>query len=45
MDIKRGIDCAADAAVEALRGLSLPCSDGRALAQVGTVSANGAGVR
>ncbi len=41
MDIKRGIDKAVDAAVEALKSLSLPCADSRAIAQVGTVSANG----
>jgi len=41
MDIKRGIDKAVDAAVEELKLLSLPCEDSKAIAQVGTVSANG----
>ena len=40
MDIKRGIDRATDAVVEALKGLSKPCADSRAIAQVGTISAN-----
>lgn len=41
MDIKRGIDRAVDAAVEELKRISVPCGDSRAVAQVGTVSANG----
>ncbi len=41
MDIKRGIDQAVDVAVEELRQLSSPCADSKAIAQVGTVSANG----
>jgi len=41
MDIKRGIDRAIDAAVEELKRLSAPCKDNNAVAQVGTVSANG----
>jgi chaperonin GroEL len=41
MDIKRGIDKAVDAAVEELKRLSVPCEDSKAIAQVGTVSANG----
>jgi chaperonin GroEL len=41
MDIKRGIDKAVDAAVEELKQLSVPCEDSKAIAQVGTVSANG----
>jgi len=40
MDLKRGIDKATTAAVEALRGLSQPCDDTNAIAQVGTISAN-----
>ena len=40
MDLKRGIDKAVAAAVEELRGLSKPCSDTQAIAQVGTISAN-----
>jgi len=40
MDIKRGIDKATDAVVEALKGLSKPCADSKAIAQVGTISAN-----
>ena len=41
MDIKRGIDKAIDTAVEELKRLSIPCEDSKAIAQVGTVSANG----
>ena len=41
MDIKRGIDKAVDTAVEELKQLSIPCEDSKAIAQVGTVSANG----
>jgi len=41
MDIKRGIDKAVDAALEELKQLSIPCEDSKAIAQVGTVSANG----
>jgi chaperonin GroEL len=40
MDLKRGIDKATTAAVEALRNLSQPCDDTKAIAQVGTISAN-----
>ena len=40
MDLKRGIDQAVTAAVESLRGMSSPCSDSKAIAQVGTISAN-----
>ena len=40
MDLKRGIDKAVAAAVDELRGLSKPCSDTQAIAQVGTISAN-----
>ncbi len=40
MDLKRGIDKAVVAAVEALKDLSKPCSDHKEIAQVGTVSAN-----
>ena len=43
MDLKRGIDQAVAAAVGALRTISKPCNDGRAVAQVGTISANGDG--
>jgi chaperonin GroEL len=41
MDIKRGIDMAVDFAVEELQRISMPCEDSKAIAQVGTVSANG----
>jgi len=41
MDIKRGIDKAVDAAVAELQHLSMACEDSKAIAQVGTVSANG----
>lgn len=40
MDLKRGIDKAVIAAVEELKKLSVPCSDSKAIAQVGTISAN-----
>ncbi|MCE0493937.1 chaperonin GroEL [Vibrio salinus] len=40
MDLKRGIDKAVVAAVEELKTLSVPCSDNKAIAQVGTISAN-----
>ena len=40
MDLKRGIDKAVIAAVEALQKMSKPCSDDKAIAQVGTISAN-----
>ena len=40
MDLKRGIDKAVIAAVEELKKLSKPCTDGKAIAQVGTISAN-----
>ena len=41
MDVKRGIDKVVDAAVEELKHLSIACKDSKAIAQVGTVSANG----
>src|SRR6187402_2347450 len=40
MDIKRGIDKAVVVAVEELKKLSKPCKDSKAIAQVGTISAN-----
>ncbi|EEF80883.1 Heat shock protein 60 family chaperone GroEL [Methylophaga thiooxydans] len=40
MDLKRGIDKAVQAAVEQLRSMSTPCDDNKAIAQVGTISAN-----
>jgi chaperonin GroEL len=40
MDLKRGIDKAVIAIVEELKKLSKPCSDDKAIAQVGTISAN-----
>lgn len=40
MDLKRGIDKAVIAAVEELKALSQPCADTKAIAQVGTISAN-----
>nr|BAF99041.1 GroEL [Enterobacteriaceae bacterium Kuo2-1] len=40
MDLKRGIDKAVASAVEELKALSVPCSDSKAIAQVGTISAN-----
>ena len=40
MDLKRGIDKAVAQAVEAVKALAVPCSDSKAIAQVGSVSAN-----
>jgi len=40
MDVKRGIDKAVTIAVEDLKKLSKPCKDSKAIAQVGTISAN-----
>ncbi len=40
MDLKRGIDKAVLAAVEALQNQSKPCDSSEAIAQVGTISAN-----
>jgi chaperonin GroEL len=40
MDLKRGIEKAVVAAVEELKKLSKPCEDDKAIAQVGTISAN-----
>jgi chaperonin GroEL len=41
MDLKRGIDKGATAALEALKAIAIPCKDARAIAQVGMISANG----
>jgi chaperonin GroEL len=40
MDLKRGIDHAVKAIVAELKGVSVPCEDDKAIAQVGTISAN-----
>lgn len=40
MDLKRGIDKAVAAAVAKLKEISKPCADDKAIAQVGTISAN-----
>jgi chaperonin GroEL len=40
MDVKRGIDKAVAAAVEEIKKISKPCKDNKAIAQVGTISAN-----
>jgi chaperonin GroEL len=40
MDIKRGIDRAVQVTTEELKRLSKPCRDPKAIAQVGTISAN-----
>ncbi|OGT56346.1 MAG: molecular chaperone GroEL, partial [Gammaproteobacteria bacterium RIFCSPHIGHO2_12_FULL_42_10] len=40
MDLKRGIDKAVAHAVDFLKTLSVPCKDEKAIAQVGTISAN-----
>ncbi|MBA33983.1 MAG: chaperonin GroEL, partial [Oleispira sp.] len=38
--LKRGIDKGVQAAVEAIKGFARPCEDTKAIAQVGTISAN-----
>ncbi|MFV1873497.1 MAG: chaperonin GroEL [Oleiphilus sp.] len=43
MDLKRGIDKGVQAAVEAIKSFARPCEDGKAIAQVGTISANSDG--
>jgi len=40
MDLKRGIDKAAAAVVEKIAAMAVPCTDTKAIAQVGTISAN-----
>ncbi len=40
MDLKRGIDKAVTAAVESIKSMATPCKDNKAIAQVGTISAN-----
>ncbi|NLZ78547.1 MAG: chaperonin GroEL, partial [Gammaproteobacteria bacterium] len=40
MDLKRGIDKATIAIVEQIKQLAKPCTDNKAIAQVGTISAN-----
>lgn len=40
MDLKRGVDKAVAALVEEVGKLSTPCTDSKAIAQVGTISAN-----
>jgi chaperonin GroEL len=40
MDLKRGIDKGVAAVVEALGGMSTPCTETKAIAQVGSISAN-----
>jgi chaperonin GroEL len=40
MDLKRGIDKAVAAAVAQVEAMAIPCEDGKAIAQVGTISAN-----
>ncbi|MBT7446105.1 MAG: chaperonin GroEL, partial [Methylococcales bacterium] len=40
MDLKRGIDKGVAAAIASLKELSKPCDDTKAIAQVGTISAN-----
>jgi len=40
MDLKRGIDAAVHSVVEDLKKLSKPCKETKAIAQVGTISAN-----
>jgi chaperonin GroEL len=40
MDLKRGIDKAVVEAVKEIQALATPCTDSKAIAQVGTISAN-----
>ena len=40
MDIKRGIDKAVEAVTAEIKKTAVPCKDAKAIAQVGTVSAN-----
>ncbi len=40
MDLKRGIDKAVQAVTKQLQAMSKPCKDNKAIAQVGTISAN-----
>jgi chaperonin GroEL len=40
MDLKRGIDKAVRAAVASIKAVSTPCTDSKAIAQVGSISAN-----
>ncbi|MCY4156346.1 MAG: chaperonin GroEL [Gammaproteobacteria bacterium] len=40
MDIKRGVDKASRTVIDSLEGLSKPCQEDTAIAQVGTISAN-----
>jgi len=40
MDLKRGIDKAVRAAVAEIKAISTPCTDNKAIAQVGSISAN-----
>ena len=40
MDLKRGIDKAVRAAVAEIKNISTPCTDTKAIAQVGSISAN-----
>ncbi|HDK37990.1 MAG TPA: chaperonin GroEL, partial [Thiolapillus brandeum] len=40
MDLKRGMEKAVEAAVEQLKDMSKPCTDSKAIAQVGSISAN-----
>ncbi len=40
MDLKRGIDKAVTLAVDKIKSMATPCEDSKAIAQVGTISAN-----
>ncbi|MBP7178576.1 MAG: chaperonin GroEL, partial [Moraxellaceae bacterium] len=40
MDLKRGIDKATSAAVEAIKAVAVPCKNTKEIAQVGSISAN-----
>ncbi|MCH9698714.1 MAG: chaperonin GroEL [Gammaproteobacteria bacterium] len=40
MDLKRGIDLAVGKIVNSIQSMSTPCTDSKAIAQVGTISAN-----
>jgi chaperonin GroEL len=40
MDLKRGMDFAVEKVIQKLKEMSVPCADSKAIAQVGTISAN-----
>ncbi len=40
MDLKRGIDKGVQVAIDAIKAMAAPCTDSKAIAQVGSISAN-----